>query len=449
MSVKVSAAETGPILSFPGGVPQNVDELSLSLGEKKRKRQISGSLHGLAFKAQDNGEKDGKSQNVCKYAVAKVNTNTHTVEIMPTQAVFVMRPQVGKGEDFAPARLSGMTPDERRKSLTQEFGSSKKQRAVKQAASNQIQDETVQGATAVEAALQSVGTSADGSQSIVLPDAAEQALEQNRRIILPSYDDKATTAAEAYPRDRLLPSELSDELESFYDTLVPENIGDMKSKLVIPASAESVRNHFINLGAPTVLSECVNALERLHTDQLRSSSSGAEGSGVKKKTINRQFRADMVLVIYLHFLLRFQSVVMAKLNRGNLPKEDFLVAMAAPVAITESLCTKFATMSKRGGKPVVSVPQTNKDRVLCYLLVVGMHASNNHLNVTALAKDMRVNEAFLVKYVRQTGMKLLKKRGGGDNGEGGQDTSPQPHTEAVLDKVPLVFPGPPRKQQGK
>ena len=116
-------SETGPLLSFPGGVPQDVSELSLSLGEKKRKRQMAGSLHGLAFKAQaqDIGDKDGSKRNICKYAVAKVNVMTSNIEIMPTRAIFVMRPQVGKGEDLVPAHLSDLTPDEKRKSLTQEF----------------------------------------------------------------------------------------------------------------------------------------------------------------------------------------------------------------------------------------------------------------------------------------------------------------------------------------
>jgi hypothetical protein len=153
--------------------------------------------------------------------------------------------------------------------------------------------------------------------------------------------------------------------------------------------------------------------------------------------------------MYVHFLLKFYSVAMAKLQRGSVSKEEFLEAMAAPVAITESLCSKFATMSKRGGKPVVSCPQTNKDRVLCHMLVAGMHASNNHFHVTALAKDLRVNEAFLVKFVRQTGMKIVKKRGVADGDGSAGGPSGGPHSVATLEKVPLEFPGPPRRQQGK
>ena len=464
MSVKFIDDDGGPrLLSFPGGIPDGVEDLVLTFGEKrggsKKRKQIVGDLNGLSFKAQDTG--DGASKhNLCKYAVVKVNSKTNMIEIIPTPAVFVMRPQLGLGEEATPARLSGMTPDERRKSLTQEFGSSKKQRAVKQAASNQIQDETVQGANAVEKALQHVSTSAaDNEQGMTLPDAAEQAMEQNRRLILPPYDEKAGTLAEAYPREQLMSTELYEELESYYDTLLPTDINDMKSKLVVPASAESVRNCMAEMEAPAIVTECINSLESTYIALLREGiKSGASnddattstgGSSIKKKTINRLFKADMVMLLYLHVVLKFFTICSAKSQGGRaFLKEELLEAMKCPKAVTESLCTKFAAMSKRQGKPVVTVPAVNKDRLLCYVLVTGVHVSDNKFNLTTLSKDLRVNEAFLIKYVRQTGMKTAKRKvmvGEGDETLG----SAEMRTLAILDKLPLTFPGPPRKQQGK
>ena len=136
-------------------------------------------------------------------------------------------------------------------------------------------------------------------------------------------------------------------------------------------------------------------------------------------------------------------------ERGYIFKDDFLEAMAAPVAITETLCSKFATLSKRGGKPVISCPQMNKDRILCFVLVLGMHVSNNEFHLTALAKDLRVNEAFLVKYVRQTGMKVVKKKGEVGDEKAPSDSSERTYSVAMLERLPLEFPGPPRRQQGK
>jgi hypothetical protein len=442
-------SESVSLVSFPGGVPQDADEMELLFGEKKgskRKRCAIGDLKGLTFKALDSGEGSAKNA-LCKYGIVRVNISTKSVDLLKVSNVFAMRPQVGLSDENAPARLSTMTADERRKSL-HEFGSSKKQRAVKQAASNQIQDNAVAGASAVEKAIFKAsaadeaagGASGDGN---VVQDAAEYALEQNRRLLLPTYDEKAATDyAEAYPRDYLLTGDLSDELDTFYESLLPADIKEVKSKRVIAASTESVLEHLQgSLKSCTTIINLVRQAESNFTEQLTLASDSGEG-GLKKKTVNRLFRADMGLLMHLHFVLQFYKVI-TKNTRGPTSKAEISNQLkSAPGAVVDNLVRMFGQVSKREGNPVVSVTQFNRDKLMCHILVTGMHVSNNLFNLTQLAEDLQTNEAHLVKYVRIVGMRTVRAKAEPNGGT-------PAHTASELKVLPIVFPGPPRKQGKK
>ena len=77
---------------------------------------------------------------------------------------------------------------------------------------------------------------------------------------------------------------------------------------------------------------------------------------------------------------------------------------------------------------------------MCYLLVMGMHLSQNCFDLTVLAADLKANEAHVVKYVRMLGMRVVKAK----SSDGGAS-----HSSAELSVLPLVFPGPPKRAQKK
>ena len=443
------------LVSFPGGVPRDAEDMEVLFGEKKgsskRKRCVVGDLNGLLFKALDSGDAAAK-HGLCKYGIVKVNTETKSVDLIGVSNVFAMRPQINKDEANAPARLSAMTPDERRKSL-HEFGSSKKQRAVKQAASNQIQDSTVSGASAVEKAILGVTATEieDAEEAAMMEDAAEFALDQSRRNLLPTYDTYATDYIEAYPRDKLMSTDLTDELLTLYDTLLPEDIGQVKSRKVIGASVASVLSHLEDSWkAPNTVISLLQGLEVYYTEKISSSSSAAEeggggegtapASGMKKKTINRLFRGEMALLLHLHFVIAFYRAI-TKSTRGPTPKSEISNALkAAPATLVDELLKKFAHTSRRQENIMVTVEQRSRDKLMCYLLVMGMHLSQNCFDLTVLAADLKANEAYVVKYVRMLGMRVVKTK----SGDGGAS-----HSSAELSVLPLVFPGPPKRAQKK
>lgn len=447
------ASEGVNLVSFPGGVPQDVEEMEVIFGEKqgssKRKRCVVGDLNGLSFKALDSGDAAAK-HGLCKYGIVKVNTETKSMELIGVSNVFAMRPQINKDGANAPARLSAMTPDERRKSL-HEFGSSKKQRALKQAASNQIQDSTVSGASAVEKAILNATATenVNEDENALMEDAAEYALEQSRRNLLPTYDTKATDYSEAYPREKLVSLDLNDELLTLYDTLLPEDIGQTKSKKVIAASVASVLSHLEDsLKGPKTIISLLQGLEVQYTEMLANSAAGegtggdgaGSGSTMKKKTLNRLFRGEMALLLHLHFVIGFYRAI-TKSTRGATPKTEISSALkAAPPALIDELLKKFAHTSKRQDSVMVTVEQRNRDKLMCYMMVLGMHLSQNSFDLTVLAGDLKASEAHAVKYVRMLGMRTVKVK----SGEGGAS-----HTAAELSVLPLAFPGPPKRAAKK
>ena len=491
------AAKGINLVSFPGGVPENVEDMELLLGEKKgskRKRCVVGDLNGLSFKALDSGEAAAK-HGLCKYGIVKVNTETKSVDVVHVTNVFAMRPQINDDEANSPARLAGMTPDERRKSL-HEFGSSKKQRAVKQAASNQIQDATVEGASAVEKAILSATSfeNAKEDEIALVEDAAEYALEQNRRLLLPTYDDKATEYSDAYPSNELISTALSDELDSFYETLLPADIGETKSKKVITMSAASLLSHFEGSlkGSITVIT-LLKTLELGYSEKIAESQSIAleaepdggtpAGTKMKKKAINREFRGKMVLLLHLHFILAFYKAT-TKATRGPSPKDQVIAALrSAPSLTADEYIKKFSHTTKREGSVMVNVPQFSRDKLMCHLIVLGMHLSMNRFDLTLLAQDLKSNEGHVGKYPRMLGMRTIKSKpepgltisinpsssnndsngdtgselddvkgmnstGGGGSGGGGGGGGGS-HSYATLTVLPLIFPGPPRRAQKK
>ena len=136
VSSAVEEEEAFPrLVSFPGGVPLPSESLQLAVDQKgegkKRRRQVTCALSGLSYVGIDHGDAHNPKYNLCKYAVAKLDAGTGVMTLYPADHVYALRPHLISGGAAAePERLSGMTADERRKSLTEEFGSSKKKPAI-------------------------------------------------------------------------------------------------------------------------------------------------------------------------------------------------------------------------------------------------------------------------------------------------------------------------------
>ncbi len=164
------------IVSFPQGIPQNIEDMQINASQKSGKSvktQITSKLNGVAFKGANFGELAGGKDGF-KYAIAIHNTKNKQIRVIPTDHIYVLKPHLLVSE--APTRQSSMTYQERKQSLTEEFGSRKKKRALQAAQSNVISTENISGASALESSLTVKSPQANGE----LIRAAEQALMRNR-----------------------------------------------------------------------------------------------------------------------------------------------------------------------------------------------------------------------------------------------------------------------------
>lgn len=164
------------LVSFPGGVPVNVDDAEVIASRqatgKTSKTKVKVRMDKLTFEGTDYGEQASK-KDCYNYAIGVIRSGDDgTLHVYPCGHAYSMRPQP---PTLAANRSSGngtqvLTNAERKESLTQEFGSKKKQSQVRAAKSNLISAENIAGAADLETfmAVQSPSVS-----KVMINDAAE------------------------------------------------------------------------------------------------------------------------------------------------------------------------------------------------------------------------------------------------------------------------------------
>jgi hypothetical protein len=454
------------VVSFPAGVPAQSDDMNILVCHKgtgkKRKTQVLSGLPGLSFRGTDYGDGLTVKSNQYKYAVCQLDSATGVMTLHPTDHIFVMR-ATGDSDASAPAALSGMTSDERRKTLTEEFGSRKKKRAMLQAASNHILDSNVSGADAVHSAI---AESVLSQEADVHQDASEFALEQNRQLMLPPYNEDATSVAEAYEFDRLFAPSLQHVIAQLYDSSMPADISESKSKKLLSASMEAVQALLVRLGAgPSSLAVASAAGSQV---QAAMHSTDPEKPALRSKEAADLFKKRCIALLYLHFLCKLYKLLIeskfSTMNKLDLAKamcgsdgkasassvpvksenggdadadvdmsvEDPLSATVA--TITQILCKNFCSPAGGKNKDSAMLSKLSSDKLLAFALAAGLHTSETYtLDITALAHDLGLPDANLAKIARTLGGKILRES-----------------TASVMHlPVPLKFPGRPRVQAKK
>ena len=226
MSHKVSFASVGEIpmlLSFHQGVSgtQEVDVKFnyTAKGEgKKRKRIVSAEINEICYKGADFGE-DSMKQNSLSYAVGVLDEATGEFVIVPTEHIFVMKPNIQS--NLVSNNVTTATSHfEKKQQLAVAFGSSKKQRAIQAAQSNVISVENIAGAQSVEMEMKSstkiIHDASDDIKNSLL-NAASDALEVNRTLLLPAFNTSLDIKVDQiYPIDGIIPYKVKEDLEEYY-----------------------------------------------------------------------------------------------------------------------------------------------------------------------------------------------------------------------------------------
>ena len=175
-------AEAPLLVSFPLGVPVNGSEMKFVVGKKEvgknktTQHVVQSSMPGVKYQGSDVGEHNSK-RNCHKMAVAVYNAKTNEFKLYPCNHTYILRPQAQNAAVTAPrASLSNAA---RRETLTQEFGSKKKKRAMQAAKSNTISAENISGATELGDNLFADPSQAEAKSELI--EAAEAAIARSKK----------------------------------------------------------------------------------------------------------------------------------------------------------------------------------------------------------------------------------------------------------------------------
>lgn len=176
-------AEAPLLVSFPQGVPVNASEMKFVVGKKEvgnknkaTQHVVQATMPGVKYQGNDVGEHNSK-RNCHKLAVAVYNAKTNEVKLYPCNHTYILRPKAQNAAITAPrASLSNAA---RRETLTQEFGSKKKKRAMQAAKSNTISAENISGATELGNNLFADPSEAEAKSELI--EAAEAAIARSKK----------------------------------------------------------------------------------------------------------------------------------------------------------------------------------------------------------------------------------------------------------------------------
>jgi hypothetical protein len=271
---------------------------------KRTKNLVSGNLDDLLFEAKDYGETSVRN-DACRYAIGVRHDGSKEVSLLRADHAFIMKPLLDFRE--APVRNSTLTNYERKLSLTEEFGSRKKKKAVRAAQSNIISSENIAGVGALEMAV-----SAEVSDATYSINAADEALEKNRKSILPPFNVDASSPEDVYPIDGLLPPHLGEVLEKHF-VFIAEKMKDCGADQF---SFSSWSEHFSHEGASQLV---LDTLEQMKDVFLLKKK--------KEKNIQRLIPR----LYYMHYLISFYNCVASKYDFA-VAREDIESAMFSPPA---------------------------------------------------------------------------------------------------------------------
>lgn len=330
ITLKVSTGDTIPkLVSYPIAVAPEGAKISTSCKGKGKKRKyiLSSNCHGLPFEAQDYS-----SQNLCKYALGFYDENKKELELLPANHIFIMEKlQDTSGVDVNDI-LSPLSHQQRKANLTEAFGSKKKKRAMKAIESNTISADSISTASALSQIIVSTNESTHPSQDSesshkAQENAAKDALEAQRGIMLPPHDTSALTLQDAYPLQDLLTKAIHQSLKEWVVNIAKE----YNDKGILAGQG----SHW--------------------NERLGSELGGCIGVSVghifsRFETSPSQLTQKLGLLLLYHVQLKFCKVMLD--SRRAIEREELQTALAYPPSeVFRHLTHSFSVFRKVAGKP--------------------------------------------------------------------------------------------------
>jgi len=376
--------ELDPLLlvSFPGGVVQeNLELKHESVNGSSWKCQLRGETREMEYSGSNYG-RNHHNLDTAQWLVGVADMKTDVISVYPVSHPFPLRSGLKGAQKMNTANESvESSARERRALLFEDFGASKKKRALAASAANLVSSEQAIGADALSSWMDKGPQSGDQPEM----DDTDAALVEGRRGLLPNFNLKAESANECFDVRGIVGESERSALARQYDSL--------------KSSSDWLDSEPVSLWTPFVLS--------------------------RLGQVNKE-REDMVDLFLLRHLMAIY-VRRSKFFRG--PLKDDAKALEMPTEVLKSLLDKFAVSSDPKGDGNLAWRMTKKlqDKLVFHLLTLALKVSSFRLHTSELMGDLKMSSSELANYFRLSGCRVSpdKERGG--------------HT--VVLTTPLTFPG--------
>jgi hypothetical protein len=330
-------------------IPLKVEEKAFG---KKKKRRISCSIKNSDYEAI-NYDNFSKKNDLFSYAIGYLDETTNTIKIQPTETIYILR-NVFFDPEIKQSVNSTLTYAEKRESLTNEFGSKKKQRALRASQSNVILAENVSGAKAVENALYSqVEDDEDESKDV---DQTGLSLMENRSKLLPLFNKDTSELFEVYPLSSLIPAAVQTSLDEYFDSLTSRDNEDESESTDIHSVIKHTEKVLLNLfqsKQQMFAAQCLEGIVLLlHSNSVKT----IKKTKLKLKTIATQ-------IIYLYFNINLYMIF----NSGgrmlnNVKKETIMdgIGDSIPMPVLKFLTDSFTRIKKQQKSLAYNMEKINK-----------------------------------------------------------------------------------------
>jgi hypothetical protein len=434
------------LVSFPQGIPTITKATTVQISQKnskgkKIKRKITSEFDDITYSATE-FDGDGSKSEYCKYAIGVVDEVSRTCDVYPVNHIYLMRPVYQERVSGALKNTASMSSYERRKSLTEEFGTKVKKKRLHDTESNIITDDTILGKNALESVVEDIANDVAANQDMdIHVTAADKALHENRLKMLPLFDPKANSVDKAYPLHGLIPDYIMKKLRELHDELLSNdlNVSSIEDcdDFDAPVSRESyfqvLRKYFRKSTGDMLQIELIALLHALPISL---------GDELKPKQM-KKIRDQLCVVLYLHFVIKFANILLTKSALKVVRSILDSSFQDCPEVIYDYLIDNYTKKGKDGKQG--SVVMSNKllaQKLKLYCVILTLTATGYAIDLTIIAKDMMTSSESLSEIAREVGCNITRRSVDSKASKSKMST----YAELV---VPLKFPGPPKAGKKK
>ncbi|XP_078683749.1 DNA-directed RNA polymerase I subunit RPA49-like [Branchiostoma floridae x Branchiostoma belcheri] len=349
---------------------------------KRHRRVLVAETERMQYVGRNFGPSAPRGNSLCKYMVGMLDKKTGKMRVYDTNS-FTMRPVVHDKDQEKHKDETDLTYQEKNDRLVDAFGGAKKKRAMESRLRDKVKKEALE--TAMGAAVEDVMKT---PEKLTGP-------EMDSGSTIPPHDKNAATPEDVYKVESIIPPEVSEALK--------DAAGDF-----VKATKEDIAKW--------------RAEERYSTFVLRQLST---------MPLDEEARlARSSHIMYMWYLLALHG-----LKYSDWRKRDLPLPHGMPLLVKQQLLGAF-TVKADAARSRRAMPPRLKDKLLCYILVLGLIIEKFRLNLNDVQKDLKIAQKKLMTLTRAIGCEIQSKKA-----DRGTDSDVQ--RIAVL-PIPFKLPDPSR-----